>query len=98
MLDDKITFGVCTCNDINAYEPKITNLVQFDDYNSALQYYKKYYLLTENQDDLDIDKCNLKDNIWLVYIQNNALIQFEQLTWNIKCKYITIKKDFSTND
>ena len=77
------TFGVCKC-DLRTYDYEIRDLKRFNEYNEALAYYMK--LLKANE----IESCNL----WIVYIdENNYIVQFEQLTWKIKCKIVELEND-----
>lgn len=73
-------FGVCVCN-FNEYDPKIENLVQFDRYEDACKYYMEQIA----------DMRNVPDCLWVVFIENDEIVQFERLQNLIKCKRILIK-------
>lgn len=80
-------FGICTY-DMDGYEPKIENLEIFDNYYQALG---RYLELKLNSDEYD---SFTNSDLWLVYInENNLVVQFEQLSWNIKCKLVEISND-----
>ena len=74
-------FGVCICNNIEAYTIKVSNLEVFDNYDDAYSYY-----LEKAYRDVNI----LNSNVWLVFIEDNRIVQFEQLTMRIKCKIVDI--------
>ena len=76
------TYGVCNCN-LNSYEHKIENLVKFDSYDDAYSYYIQQ---------LEKQKIGyvLPKNLWIVYIDNNHIVQFDQLTMISKTKFIKI--------
>lgn len=76
-------FGICNY-DMDGYEPKIENLEIFDNYYEALS---RYLRLKLNSDKYGFTNSDL----WIVYInENNLIVQFEQLSWNIKCKLVEI--------
>lgn len=80
-------FGICNY-DMGGYEPKIENLEIFDNYYEALS---RYLGLKLNSDEYD---SFTNSNLWLVYInENNLIVQFEQLSWNIKCKLVEIDNE-----
>lgn len=75
-------FGVCNY-DMDGYEPKIENLEIYDKYEDAYERYIINYFLEDNN-----------NNLWLVYInEENLIVQFEQLSWKIKCKIVELKND-----
>ena len=76
-------FGVCNYNN-NAYIPQVTNLIQFDTYDEAFDnYIEKYIQYTKNE---PIKTSTL----WIVWIEDNKIIQFEQLMKNIRCKIVNL--------
>ena len=75
-------FGVCNCK-LDYYDPKVTNLVQFDSYDEALEY---YMIQLEKQKNGYI----LPNDLWLVHITNNHIIQFNLLKMQSKVKYVKI--------
>ena len=80
-------FGICNY-DMDSYEPKIKNLEIFDNYYKA---YGRYLELKLKSDEYD---CFTDSNLWIVYIDDyNRIVQFEQLTWKIKCKIVELKDD-----
>ena len=80
-------FGVCNY-DIDGYNPKIENLEIFDDYYKAKS---KYYELKIKSDEFD---CFTNSDLWIVYIDERGyIVQFEQLSWNIKCKLVEIDNE-----
>ena len=80
-------FGVCNY-DMDGYEPKIENLEIFDNYYKALGRYLELKLKSDEYD------CFTDSNLWIVYIDDyNCIVQFEQLTWKIKCKIVELKND-----
>lgn len=80
-------FGICNY-DINGYEPKIENLEIFDKYYQALGRYLELKLKSDEYDTFT------DSDLWLVYInEDNLIVQFEQLTWKIKCKTVEFKDD-----
>lgn len=79
-------FGICNY-DMDGYEPKIENLEIFDNYYEALG---RYLELKLNSDEYNFTNSDL----WLVYInEDNLIVQFEQLSWNIKCKIVEIDNE-----
>lgn len=80
-------FGICNY-DMDGYEPKIENLEIFDNYYRALGRYLELKLKSDEYDTFT------DSNLWLVYIDDyNRIVQFEQLTWKIKCKIVELKDD-----
>ena len=80
-------FGICNYN-MNGYEPKIENLEIFDNYYKALG---RYLGLKLNSDEYD---SFTNSDLWLIYInENNLIVQFEQLSWNIKCKLVEMDNE-----
>lgn len=80
-------FGICNY-DMDGYKPKIENLEIFDNYYEALN---KYLGLKLDSDEYD---SFTDSDLWLVYInENNLIIQFEQLSWDIKCKLVEINNE-----
>ena len=75
-------FGVCNC-DLNLYEPKVENLITFDSYDDAYNYYM-------NQLNKQKTGYALLKDLWIVYIDNNHIVQFDQLTMISKTKFIKI--------
>lgn len=79
-------FGVCYCDlDINN---EIENLQIFDTYDEAFKLY--------------VERLNIYNNprfiepyLWIVWIRksDNRIEQFEQLSWNTKCRLINIIKE-----
>lgn len=81
------TFGVCNYN-MNGYEPKIENLEIFDNYYKALGRYLELKLKSDEYDTFT------NSDLWLVYInEDNLIVQFEQLTWKVKCKTVRFRDD-----
>ena len=79
-------FGICNY-DMDGYKPKIENLEIFDKYYQALGRYLELKLKSDEYDTFT------NSDLWLVYInEDNLIVQFEQLTWKIKCKLIDIKE------
>lgn len=78
-------FGVCNY-DFNAYKPKVENLVQFDEYDEAFNYY--FQQLTKYEGYPYFISC--AHNHWIVWIENNLIVQFEQISLNTKCKLVDI--------
>jgi hypothetical protein len=80
-------FGICNY-DMDGYEPKIENLEIFNNYYEALG---RYLGLKLNSDGYD---SFTDSDLWLVYInENNLIVQFEQLSWDIKCKLVEINNE-----
>lgn len=80
-------FGVCNY-DMNSYKPKIENLEIFDNYYKA---YGRYMELSLYSDEFD---AFTGSDLWIVYIdENNSIVQFEQLSWSIKCKIVELEND-----
>lgn len=80
-------FGICNY-DMNSYEPKIENLEVFDNYYKALGRYLELKLKSDEYD------CFTDSNLWIVYInENDLIVQFEQLSWKIKCKIVELRDD-----
>ena len=80
-------FGICNY-DMDGYEPKIENLEIFDKYYQALGRYLELKLKSDEYDTFT------NSDLWLVYInEDNLIVQFEQLTWKIKCKIVGLKND-----
>ena len=80
-------FGICNYN-MDGYEPKIENLEIFDSYYQAWGRYLELKLKSDEYDSFT------NSDLWLVYInENNSIVQFEQLTWKIKCKIVEYKND-----
>ena len=76
-------FGVCKC-DPYAYEPVVTELKRFDTYEEAYDYYMKQVVADEHYP-YTHDK-----NLWYVWIEDNRIVQFEQLTTKTKCKIVEV--------
>lgn len=76
-------FGICTC-DLDSYDPKIENLIEFSDYDTAFSTYLTK--ITEEYNKSSI----IPKNIWLVWIENDKVIQLDQLKSNTKCKIISL--------
>ena len=80
-------FGVCNY-DMDGYKPKIENLEIFDKYYQALGRYLELKLKSDEYDTFT------NSDLWLVYInEDNLIVQFEQLTWKIKCKIVELEND-----
>lgn len=80
-------FGICNY-DMDGYEPKIENLEIFDNYYRALGRYLELKLKSDEYDTFT------DSDLWLVYInEDNLIVQFEQLSWEIKCKIVELKDD-----
>ena len=80
-------FGICNY-DMDRYEPKIENLEIFDNYYQALGRYLELKLKSNEYDTFT------NSDLWLVYIdENNLIVQFEQLTWKVKCKTVELRDD-----
>ena len=80
-------FGICNYN-MNGYESKIENLEIFDDYYKALGRYLELKLKSDEYDTFT------NSDLWLVYInEDNLIVQFEQLTWKVKCKTVEFRDD-----
>lgn len=73
-------FGVCNY-DFDAYEPKVENLVLFENYEDAFRYYVSKLL----PDAYKIDKT-----LWLVWTDGQTICQFEQLVTRTKCKIVEV--------
>ena len=71
-----INFGVCKCN-LDAYEPKIEGLTKFDTYEKAFNYYLTL-----------IDSYGIPKDIWIVFIENNKVVQFDRLATISKTKIV----------
>ncbi len=78
-------FGVCRC-DLNSHDPRITELVRFDDYHAAQQYYMEC-IAQECQ-----HSFLLPDDLWLVIIDDecNCVIQFERFDLICKTRQIDL--------
>ena len=79
-----------TTDKINAvdFPAEIENLEIFDDYYKA---YGRYMELSLYSDEFD---AFTGSNLWIVYIdENNRIVQFEQLSWKIKCKIVELRDD-----
>lgn len=80
-------FGICNYN-MDGYKSKIENLEIFDDYYKALGRYLELKLKSDEYDTFT------NSDLWLVYInEDNLIVQFEQLTWKIKCKTVEFRDD-----
>ena len=76
------SFGICNY-DFESYEPKMENLVEFSSYDEA--YYAYLYKITH-------DVAGYYDKtLWIVWIEDNKIIQFEQLIKNTKCRIIDLE-------
>lgn len=76
-----MNFGVCEC-DLDYCKPKVENLVKFHTFDDAYSYYITKLSSTN-------DYFLLK-NLWIVYIENDTIIQFEQLKTHIITKTMQI--------
>lgn len=75
------TYGVCTY-DFDAYEPKLEELVKFNTYDEAFDYYMKK--LPKKRTGYLFPK-----DFWLVILdENDNIVQFEQLDWKVKSKIV----------
>ena len=78
-------FGVCEC-ELNEYtynNLKIKDLEIFEDYDNA---YKKYIERLDNTD----NPHWINHDLWIVWIRDGSIIQFDQLSWNTRCKIIDL--------
>lgn len=75
-----LKYGVCYC-DVENSEPKITDLIEFDTYEQACDYY---------YENVPRKNISLQMNYWVVFITDNKVIQFEQLTHFTRGKIISI--------
>ena len=77
-------FGVCFCPNecvvkqiVTVTKNDVTNLLIFDSYEDAFKnYISRFIALEEN-----FYTYSLSD-LWLVWIVDNSIIQFDQLSWN----------------
>ncbi|MEE3344487.1 MAG: hypothetical protein VZS44_10375 [Bacilli bacterium] len=76
-------FGVCRCDNIDSYEPFIEELKQFDTYEEAYEYYMQII----NQNKYSFIYPN---NLWIVWIDDDKIVQFTQLREYTRCKIISI--------
>ncbi len=76
-------FGVCLC-DLDMYQPEIRDLVRFDTYESAYEYYMQLAVSDDNPQ-------MINKYVWIVWIQNDTIVQFDQLNWVSKTKYMELK-------
>lgn len=77
------SFGVCYY-DFESYEPKIENLVEFSTYDEAYNYYThKTLVYTGGYPD---------KTFWLVWIEDNKIIQFERFGLITKCKQVDLEE------
>ncbi len=76
-------FGVCNY-DFDGYNPKIENLEIFDSYGAAFNRYLTRAMETDNFGYV-WDKT-----LWYVWIVDNLIVQFEQLTTKSRCRRVEI--------
>ena len=81
-------FGICYCDlDISN---KIEDLEVFDTYEEAHEHYMN---IINNY--FENNPRWIVPSLWIVWIRksNNRIEQFEQLSWNTKCRLIDIKEE-----
>lgn len=77
-------FGVCNY-DLNSCVPRIDNLVEFETFEEAFDDYIKKF--NDRKEFLLMPK-----NLWIVWIENETIVQFWQLKTNVMCKIIDLKE------
>lgn len=78
-------FGVCRC-DLDSTTPTIENLRIFETYEQAYNYYLKVVSATKSY------PYGFSDKIWIVFIKENIIVQFERLNYIVKSKIVKINK------
>ena len=73
-------FGVCIA-EFNNSNIKVTDIIKCSSYKDAMKTY-----ISKAID----EECKLRDDIWLVYIDGNEIIQFEQFTRKVKSQRVKI--------
>ena len=76
-------FGVCNY-DFDALYPEVVDLKKFDSWEDA---YKEY---AERMKKYDNYPYSWDNSLWIVWIEDNKLIQFEQLNRKTKCKTVSL--------
>lgn len=77
-------FGVCNY-DFNAYESKIENLEIYDSYGEAFNKYLQRVTKDEHY------PYTLDKTLWYVWIEDNKIVQFEQLSTKTRCRMVEVK-------
>lgn len=72
-------YGICEFN--IEYDDKPKRLVKFETYEKARKYYIKEYVIHERYID---------DDIWIVWIDGDKIIQFEQFIPHTRTKTIQL--------
>ena len=72
-------FGTCVCN-INRYEPVISDLQRFGSYEEAFAHYLQNMFYPNTY--------RIRENFWLVWIEKDRVIQFENLMFHDRCKIV----------
>ena len=76
-------FGVCNY-DFNVYESKVKNLQRFKTYKEAFEYYFKEVRKGEGY------PYAWDSTLWIVWIEGDRIIQFEQLKENVRCRLVDL--------
>ena len=79
-------FGVCNYN-IDSYISKVENLECFDTYEDAFEYYIKQLMKYHNY------PYTYDDTLWIVWIEDDTIVQFQQLADKTKVKLVKINGD-----
>lgn len=92
-MNEEYKFGVCYCN-LDIID-RIEDLVIFDTYNEACDYYIKKILGSKDLSWIDESFKDLQwinHDLWIVWIRksDNKIEQFDQLIWKTRCKVIDI--------
>lgn len=77
-------FGVCNY-DFVAFEPIIENLAVFDQYIDASDEYMRRFL------EYRAEHSIFPNDLWIVYISDGRIVQFDQLNRISKCKIVGIE-------
>ena len=78
-------FGVCNY-DFNAYKSEVKNLVQFETFEEAFDYYMEKLSEYENYP----YNVGYDNDLWIVWIEGDRIIQFEQLKENVRCRLVDL--------
>lgn len=76
-------FGVCNY-DFDACEPKVENLIVFDSYEEAFSHYMEKVTKDEHY------PYTLDKTLWYVWVEENQITQFEQLSTKTRCRLIKL--------
>ena len=74
-------YGVCNY-DMDAYNPLVKNLALADSYEDARKYYMDNMFIPNTY--------RIDPTLWIVWIEGNSIIQFEQLTTKVRTKIVDL--------